>query len=152
MKKTLIIYKPEYTELAVKLRDNYRAHNHEAANIVSVEEHDDIEYAEKMQYDEVVFIEDTDTVTVHDIESGYTNRVPVSDVFYNDPKPDFHEAFSSRDELSEAWQELTHEQKNHELFLKQKALLQQFLSTGAISQAQHDKSLRDLREKMGEME
>ena len=56
------------------------------------------------------------------------------------------------DELSEVWQELTHEQKNHELFLKQKALLQQFLSTGAISQAQHDKSLRDLREKMGEME
>ena len=56
------------------------------------------------------------------------------------------------DELSEVWQELTHEQKNHELFLKQKALLQQFLSTGAISQAQHDKSLHDLREKMGEME
>ena len=51
---------------------------------------------------------------------------------------------------SEVWSQLTHEQKNHELYLKQKALLQQFLSTGAISQAQHDKSLHDLREKMGE--
>ena len=56
------------------------------------------------------------------------------------------------DQQSEAWQGLTHEQKNHELYLKQKALLQQFLSTGAISQAQHDKSLRDLQEKMGEAE
>ena len=100
MKKTLIIYKPEYTDLAIKLRDNYRSHDHEVADTVSVEEHDDIEYAEKMQYDEVVFIEDTDTVTVHDIESGYTNRVPVSDVFYNDPKHDFHEAFSSKDTLN----------------------------------------------------
>ena len=42
--------------------------------------------------------------------------------------------------------------KNHELYLKQKALLQRFLSTRAISQAQHDKSLHDLQEKMGEME
>ena len=40
-----------------------------------------------MQYDEAVFIEDSNTVTVHDIASGYTNRLPVSDVFYNDPKP-----------------------------------------------------------------
>ena len=28
MKKTLIFYKPEYVELAIKLRDNYRAHDH----------------------------------------------------------------------------------------------------------------------------
>ena len=56
------------------------------------------------------------------------------------------------DRLSEAWQKFTHKQKNHELYLKQKALLQQFLSTGAISQAQHDKSLHDLKEKMGEAE
>ena len=48
------------------------------------------------------------------------------------------------------WDSLTHEQKNHQLFLKQKALLDQFLETGAISQAQHDKSLQDLVEKMGE--
>ena len=50
MKKTLIFYRPEYADLAIKLRDNYRAHDHEAADIVSEEEHDDIEYAEKMQY------------------------------------------------------------------------------------------------------
>ena len=83
MKKTLIFYKPEYADLAIKLRDNYRAHNHEEADIVSVEEHDDIEYAEKKQYYEAIFIEDKDSVTFHDIETGYTNRLPVSDVFYN---------------------------------------------------------------------
>ena len=83
MKKTLIFYRPEYADLAIKLRDNYRAHDNEAADIVLEEEHDDIEYAEKMQYDEAVFIEDNGTVTFHDIETGYTNRLPVSDVFYN---------------------------------------------------------------------
>ncbi|MBP5632200.1 MAG: hypothetical protein J6Y21_05530 [Clostridia bacterium] len=46
MKKTLIFYKPEYADLAIKLRDNYRAHDHEKADIVSIEEHDDIDYAE----------------------------------------------------------------------------------------------------------
>ena len=49
-----------------------------------------------------------------------------------------------------AWSSLTHEQKNHQLFLKQKELLDQFLKTGAISQVQHDKSLHDLIEQMGE--
>ena len=48
------------------------------------------------------------------------------------------------------WSNLTHEQKNHQLFLNQKALLDQFLEKGAISQKQHDKSLHDLIEKMGE--
>ena len=86
MKKTLIFYKPEYIDLAIKLRDNYRAHGHEVADIVSVEEHDDIEYAEEMQCDEAVFIEESDIVTFHDIESGFTSRIPVSDMFYNDPK------------------------------------------------------------------
>ena len=51
---------------------------------------------------------------------------------------------------SPAWEKLTYEEKNHQLFLKQKALLDQFLEKGAISQAQHDKSLHDLIEKMGE--
>lgn len=51
-----------------------------------------------------------------------------------------------------AWPSLSHEQKNHQLFLIQKELLDQFLKTGAISQAQHDKSLHDLIEKMGEAE
>ncbi len=54
------------------------------------------------------------------------------------------------DNNSEAWSQLTHEQKNHELYLKQRALLDQFLTTGAITKAQHDKSLHDLTEKMKE--
>ena len=45
MKKTLIFCNPEYSDLAIKLRDNYRAHDHEEVDIVSVEEYDDIEYA-----------------------------------------------------------------------------------------------------------
>ena len=50
------------------------------------------------------------------------------------------------------WEQMSHEEKNHVLFLKQKALLDQFLEKGAISQAQHDKSLNDLIAKMGEGE
>ena len=49
-----------------------------------------------------------------------------------------------------AWAELSYEEKNHQLFLKQKELLDGFLEHGAISQAQHDKSLSDLAEKMGD--
>lgn len=48
------------------------------------------------------------------------------------------------------WDSLSHEEKNHQLFMRQKALLDQFLEKGAISQAQHDKSLHDLIEKMHE--
>ena len=48
------------------------------------------------------------------------------------------------------WVSLTHEQKNHALFLKEKELLDVLLEHSAITQAQHDKSLRDLKEKMGE--
>lgn len=55
-------------------------------------------------------------------------------------------------ETNESWNQLTHQEKNHELYLKQKSLLQQFLSTGAISQAPYDKRLHDLKEKMGETE
>ena len=36
------------------------------------------------------------------------------------------------------WDSLSYEEKNHQLFLKQKALLDYFLEKGAISQAQHD--------------
>ena len=43
-----------------------------------------------------------------------------------------------------------HHEGAHALFLRQKALLDQFLSTGAISKAQYDKSLHDLAEKMNE--
>ena len=47
------------------------------------------------------------------------------------------------------WQNLSPEEKRIQLYLKQKALLEQFLQTGAISKAQYDKSLGDLTEKMG---
>ena len=49
-----------------------------------------------------------------------------------------------------AWVKLTLAEKNHKLYLQQKKTLDTFLAHGAITQAQHDKSLRDLREKMGE--
>ena len=48
------------------------------------------------------------------------------------------------------WSALSYEEKTHQLFLRQKALLEQFLERGAITQAQHDKSLHDLTVKMGE--
>lgn len=46
------------------------------------------------------------------------------------------------------WSSLSHEEKNRLLFLRQKKTLDMFLEKGAISQAQHDKSLHDLIEKM----
>ena len=49
----------------------------------------------------------------------------------------------------ENWTALTPEEKKIQLFLKQKQTLDLFLERGAISQAQYDKSLGDLREKMG---
>ena len=53
---------------------------------------------------------------------------------------------------SRAWETLSYKEKNHQLFLREKALLAEFLEHGAISQTQHDKSLHDLIEKMGEKE
>ena len=51
---------------------------------------------------------------------------------------------------NKAWDSLTYEEKNHRLFLEQKEILDRFLATGAITKAQHDKSLHDLKEKMNE--
>ena len=48
------------------------------------------------------------------------------------------------------WETLSHEQKNHVLFLREKEMLDVLLEHGAITQAQHDKSLQDLKKKMGE--
>ena len=48
------------------------------------------------------------------------------------------------------WDSLSYEEKNHQLFLQQKKMLDTMLEHGAISSAQHDKSLRDLAGKMGE--
>lgn len=49
-----------------------------------------------------------------------------------------------------AWEAMTRAEKNHQLFLKQKNMLDMFLEHGAITQAQYDKSIHDLTEKMGE--
>lgn len=46
------------------------------------------------------------------------------------------------------WQRMSEEERKNQLFLNQKATLDAFLERGAISQAQYDKSLGDLREKM----
>ena len=48
------------------------------------------------------------------------------------------------------WEHMSREEKNHTLYLRQVELLKTFLSRHAISQAQYDKSLRDLTDKMGE--
>ena len=84
MKKTLIYYKPEHIEVAVKLRENYLAHHHEEVDIISENEQDDVEYARKMNYDEAIFVEDPETVIIHDIKTWYTQRLPVLDVYYKD--------------------------------------------------------------------
>ena len=47
------------------------------------------------------------------------------------------------------WANLSPDEKKTQLFLNQKQTLDLFLERGAISQAQYDKSLGDLREKMG---
>ncbi len=47
------------------------------------------------------------------------------------------------------WSSLTAEEKKRKLFLEQKKTLDLFLKNGAITQAQYDKSLGDLRKKMG---
>lgn len=47
---------------------------------------------------------------------------------------------------------LSNSEKNHLLFLSQKQTLDSFLERGAIARVQYEKSLHDLRVKMGEME
>lgn len=47
------------------------------------------------------------------------------------------------------WENLSPEEKQKELFLRQKHTLDLFLKRNAISQTQYDKSLGDLRDKMG---
>lgn len=47
------------------------------------------------------------------------------------------------------WEQMTPTQKKKQLFLNQKELLDKFLERHAISQAQYQKSLGDLRLKMG---
>ena len=51
--------------------------------------------------------------------------------------------------VKKEWARLSPEEKKQQLFLNQKNTLDLFLERGAISQAQYDKSLGDLREKIG---
>jgi len=51
--------------------------------------------------------------------------------------------------VNKEWPDLSPEEKKVQLFLNQKQTLDLFLERGAISRAQYDKSLGDLREKMG---
>ena len=58
------------------------------------------------------------------------------------------ESFGNRENNStHGWDSLTREQKNQLLFFQQRSLLDRFLEKGAITQAQHDKSLHDLEER-----
>ena len=52
-------------------------------------------------------------------------------------------------ESQTSWESMKPEEKKRALFLKQKKTLDLFLERNAISKAQYDKSLGDLREKMG---
>ena len=47
------------------------------------------------------------------------------------------------------WETLSYEEKNRQLFVKQKELLELFLTKRAISRQQYEKSLHDLMEKTG---
>lgn len=52
-------------------------------------------------------------------------------------------------ERQRRWESMSPAQKKRQLFLNQKDLLDKFLERHAISQAQYNKSLGDLRAKMG---
>ena len=58
--------------------------------------------------------------------------------------------FCQPDKADLQWQTLSYAEKNHVLYLRQKDALAMFLERRAISRAQHDRSLHDLCEKMGE--
>ena len=49
----------------------------------------------------------------------------------------------------ERWDKLSYEEKNEQLFQHEKRMLEMFLSKGAISRQQYEKSLHDLIEKTG---
>ena len=53
-----------------------------------------------------------------------------------------------REDQTNTWGSLSYTEKNRALFLQQKHTLDLFLERGAISKAQHDKSLHDLTVKM----
>ncbi len=55
----------------------------------------------------------------------------------------------NRNKENADWAALTYAEKNRRLFLRQKKMLDMFLERGAITKAQHDRSLHDLIEKTG---
>ena len=67
MKRLIVYYKPEYKDIALKLQDSYQEAGRGVVDIISEEEQDDVEYARVMQYDEAIFIEEPNTVIIHDI-------------------------------------------------------------------------------------
>ncbi len=58
--------------------DKFEYH-HGEVDLISETDQDDIAYAREKKYDEAIFIEDSNTVIIHDIKSGYTNRCQLSD-------------------------------------------------------------------------
>ena len=82
MQRTLIYFKPEYSNLALKIRENYIEHNHGEVDLIPEDDQNDIEYARDKKYDEAIFIDDSSTVIIHDIKSGYTSKCAISDVCY----------------------------------------------------------------------
>lgn len=56
---------------------------------------------------------------------------------------------SMQEQEKTEWSNLSPKEKKRQLFLNQKALLDTFLGNGAITRAQYEKSLGDLRELMG---
>ena len=56
-----------------------------------------------------------------------------------------------RDDLR-MFDQLSYQEKNHQLYIRQKEMLALFLQKRAISQEQYEKSLHDLTEKMGNKE
>ena len=52
----------------------------------------------------------------------------------------------------ESWEKLSYEEKNEELFQREKRLLETFLEKKAISKEQYEKSLRELIKKTGHEE
>lgn len=54
-----------------------------------------------------------------------------------------------KNDQKNTWSTMSYTEKNRALFTRQKQTLDLFLERGAISQAQHDKSLHDLTVKMG---
>ena len=55
----------------------------------------------------------------------------------------------SKDLNQIVWEKLPPQEKKKQIFLKQKKLLETFLERNAISKAHYEKSLGDLRDKMG---